>query len=518
MIKDKILNFSEINKFVKDNKNKKVTLCHGVFDLLHIGHIKHFEESKKLGDILVVSLTKDEFVNKGPNRPVFNTQQRAEFISRIDVVDYVLINDYETSEKIIRFLKPKIYSKGLDYKDNKKDITNNIEIEINAIESVKGKIHYTKSAKIDASNILDQFNLIYSKEQKKFINKVRVNFDNRMLKVFEKEAREKKILVIGELIIDSYIMCDPLGKSGKGSFLTFKRGKEHKFVGGSGFVANQLGNFSNKVDLLAIMSSSNKDERFVKNNINKNVKLKVIKDKNFSTIVKTRYIEQVDFTKVVGIYDLGNTLIKESLEKKIINFLSKNKKKYDLVIVSDFGHGLITKKITKAIKDMKAFKASNAQVNSANKGERNLKKFSNFDCTVINSSELLHESGSIPDFREYYANTTKYNNDFLRLSKKLKKEIKTKTLVVTSGKSGSLLLNTKNQKIFCPAFAKNKLDKIGAGDSFFAIISLCKSCNLNEINSIFLASLAAAYTVEKFGNDKPINLNETKKILSHILI
>ena len=68
------------------------------------------------------------------------------------------------------------------------------------------------------------------------------------------------------------------------------------------------------------------------------------------------------------------------------------------------------------------------------------------------------------------------------------------------------------------AFAKNKLDKIGAGDSFFAIISLCKSCNLNEINSIFLASLAAAYTVEKFGNDKPINLNETKKILSHILI
>ena len=507
MIRDKILNFSEINKFVNNNKNKKIILCHGVFDLLHIGHIKHFEESKKLGDILVVSLTKDKFVNKGPNRPVFNTQQRAEFISRIDVVDYVLINDYETSEKIIKFLKPKIYSKGLDYKNNKKDITNNIGIEVNAIKSIKGKIHYTKSAKIDASNILDQFNLIYSNEQKKFIKKVRENLDNKVLQVFEKVAREKKILVIGELIIDSYVVCDPLGKSGKGSFLTFKRGKEHKFVGGSGFIANQLGNFSNKVDLLTIIGNSNKDERFIKSNMNKNIKLKVIRDKNFSTIVKTRYIEQVDFTKVVGIYDLENTIIKESLEKKIINFLSKNKKKYGLVIVSDFGHGLITKKIVKAIKAMKAFKASNAQVNSANKGERNLQKFSNFDCTVINSSELLHESGSTSEY-----------NDFLRLSKKLKKEIKTKNLVITSGKSGSLILNAKDQKIFCPAFAKNKLDKIGAGDSLFAIISLCKSCNLNDVNSMFLASLAAAHTVEKFGNDKPINLDETKKILSHILI
>ena len=507
MLNKKILNFNELNKIVNKNKKKSIVLCHGVFDLLHIGHIKHFEESKKLGDILVVSLTKDEFVNKGPNRPVFNTNQRAEFISRINFVDYVVINDFLTSEKIIKNLKPNIYSKGKDYKNNKADVTNNINIEINAVKSVKGKIHYTKSKKIDSSRILDQFDLIYTSEQKKFIKKFRENFNDKNLEDFQRVSSSKKILVIGELIIDSYVLCDPLGKSGKGTFLTFKRGREHKFVGGSGFIANQLANFSRNVELLTVIENSNKDEKFIKNNISKNIKFRFIKSKNRSTIIKTRYVEQVDFNKIIGIYDLEKEPINESLEKKILKFLSINKNKYDLVLVADFGHGLITPKIVRMIKSMKSFKAANAQVNSSNKGERNLQKFKNMDCATINSSELVHETGKISNY-----------DDVSRVSKKLKKEIKIKNLVVTSGKSGSIIINEKEKKIFCPAFAKNRLDKIGAGDSLFAIFALCKACNLNDINSIFLASLAAAYTVEKFGNDKPINLNDMKKILSHILV
>ena len=73
-------------------RGRKVVQCHGVFDLMHIGHIRHFQEAKNIGDILVVTLTPDRIVNKGPQRPVFTESLRAEAIASLDCVDYVAIN------------------------------------------------------------------------------------------------------------------------------------------------------------------------------------------------------------------------------------------------------------------------------------------------------------------------------------------------------------------------------------------------------------------------------------------
>ncbi|MFA4854916.1 MAG: adenylyltransferase/cytidyltransferase family protein, partial [Candidatus Omnitrophota bacterium] len=61
-------------------EGKKIAHCHGCFDLLHPGHLKHFQAAKNKGDVLVVTLTKDEYVNKGPGRPVFNHHLRADSI------------------------------------------------------------------------------------------------------------------------------------------------------------------------------------------------------------------------------------------------------------------------------------------------------------------------------------------------------------------------------------------------------------------------------------------------------
>ena len=94
-IENKILNPDKLKKIVQyeKKKGKRIVLCHGTFDLLHIGHIKHFKEAKKLGDILIVTLTSDKFVNKGPGRPHFNEGQRLEAISSLSAVDYVSLNN-----------------------------------------------------------------------------------------------------------------------------------------------------------------------------------------------------------------------------------------------------------------------------------------------------------------------------------------------------------------------------------------------------------------------------------------
>ena len=92
-MKKKVLSLESLGQIAakQRNKGKKIVLCHGVFDLLHLGHIRHFKEAKSLGDILVVTLTPDRYVNKGPLRPAFNEKLRLEAIAALDVIDFIAI-------------------------------------------------------------------------------------------------------------------------------------------------------------------------------------------------------------------------------------------------------------------------------------------------------------------------------------------------------------------------------------------------------------------------------------------
>jgi len=112
-------------------KNKLIIgLCHGVFDLVHIGHIKHFSEAKKNCNHLIVSITSDEFVkkSKGPNKPIFNENERAKILKSLKIVDEVIISDCETAIDSIKKVKPNFYFKGKDYK---KSLDKNLNLERN---------------------------------------------------------------------------------------------------------------------------------------------------------------------------------------------------------------------------------------------------------------------------------------------------------------------------------------------------------------------------------------------------
>ena len=129
-----------------------IGLCHGVFDLFHIGHLDYLKFAKQKCDILVVSVTADKYVNKGPGRPFFNLKKRIELLKSIDCVDFVIPSNNLTSINIIKKLKPNYYFKGPDYKDLNKDITKNIILEKKAVQSVDGKLINTAGQIFSASN------------------------------------------------------------------------------------------------------------------------------------------------------------------------------------------------------------------------------------------------------------------------------------------------------------------------------------------------------------------------------
>src|SRR5438874_7704328 len=122
---------------------KRIVHCHGVFDLLHIGHIKHLETARKLGDALVVTVTPDRYVNKGPHRPAFPERVRGEALASLACVDFVAINEWPTAVETIELLKPSLFVKGVVRESGQRDHSDAIEMEEEAIARVGGQMVYT---------------------------------------------------------------------------------------------------------------------------------------------------------------------------------------------------------------------------------------------------------------------------------------------------------------------------------------------------------------------------------------
>ena len=283
----KIISIEALAKTISKLKarGKKIVLCHGVFDLLHIGHINHFKEAKKLGDILVVTVTQDKFVNKGPNRPIFLLNTRMESIAALKDIDYVAPNMFSNVIQLIKMLKPNIYCKGKDYKSYNLDVTNQIKKEALAIKSVGGRIIHTVTKLFSSSKIINQTNLNLTNEQKSFINKIKknknFNNDSKILSIMNSFS-DLKVLVIGETIIDEYVYCEALGKSSKEAILVVRDISKERYLGGTAAIARNLSSFCKKITLFTNIGQKNNEKKFIKNNLEKNIKTIFLKKKKLS--------------------------------------------------------------------------------------------------------------------------------------------------------------------------------------------------------------------------------------------
>ena len=504
--RNKILDIGELKKLRLKFKKKNIVLCHGVFDLLHVGHINYFKAARKLGDTLVVSVTDDQFVNKGPGRPAFDIENRINLLKEINCIDFVCVSHELTSEKIIKNLKPNFYCKGNDYsiRQIKGDI--NLKKEIQALKSVKGKFKIINEASFSSSkyineNKLQNFNI----ECKKYINLIRDKFNQTQIFKYLNSIKNKKVLIIGETIIDNYITTEAIGKSGKEPIMVVKPKKKLKFLGGTGYIANLCCSFAKETKIISFLGEKNSEKKFVLKNLDKKIKYNFLYKKNSSTICKTRYLDDYRKTKILGVYELNDDRISKNEENKFFQLLKNNINKYDIIIVADYGHGIITEKIRKLIIQNKKKLFLNTQINSFNRGYHSVFNYKKMNSLIINENELRYE---LKD----------KHSSVLNLVKKLSNKISADNIVVTKGQLGSVLINCKNWSVtYCPAFNDRNVDTVGAGDTFFALYSLCTSSKIDNKISLLISSLAASFSIDHVGNIFIFNYDILKKQLTHII-
>lgn len=486
----KIKTIDELSIISRDlrKSGRKIVHCHGVFDLLHPGHIKHFEAAKKIGDVLVVTLTRDEFVNKGPGRPIFNHHLRAESIAALGCVDYVVINEWPDAIETIKRLRPHFYVKGSDYAKKGDDVTGKIYAEEEAVKSVGGRINFTDEVSFSSTALINRFMSPYPEEAKDFFFRFKRYYRHKEVIDYLKAIENLKVLVIGDIIIDEYHYCTGMGKTQKDNIIATKFLYEELFAGGVLAAANHVAGFCKNVTLVSCIGTNNDYSNFIVKHLKPNIKTNFYYRKDAPTVVKRRFVDPHFLTKLFEVCYLEDiNPLPSYLEQKVSTYLNSRLKDFDVVVVTDFGHGLITPKIVDILSHKAKFLAVNVQTNSANLGFNLITKFPRADYICIDEPEIrLAHHDKVSSLEPLISNTSK--------------SLGCERIIITRGHRGSLAYSKKGGFMEIPVFSKEVIDRIGAGDAFFAITSpcVCKKYPMELIG--FIGNAVGAMKVLIVGN------------------
>jgi len=508
---EKIKTLNELSQTIKElkNQNKKIVHCHGCFDLVHYGHISHFTKAKEQGDVLIITVTPDRFIQKGPGRPIFKEEVRMRYLASMECIDYVALNDWETAVETIKLLKPDIYSKGKEVLENAeideiKTISgnkSNLSLEIEAIESIGGTFHLTDEITFSSSKMINESMSLISEESKKFLNDFKQNFKTEdLIKILE-SLKDLRVLVIGETILDEYVYCKSLDKVGKEPMVAYKFLNSETYLGGSLAVVENLINYTKNVSLITCIG--NNSYEFIETNLNKNIERNIFIQDDIKTMIKKRYIDYYKNLKIYEIYNTEELNINEETEDKIIKYLDENLSRFDLIIVSDFGHGMISPRLLHYLCHCDKFLAVNCQLNAGNFGYNFITKYERADFISLNEKELR-----LP----IQEKTGDIKIPLIKLSEKLK----TNKITITTGRYGSVYYSN-GEYFSAPAFVEDAIDIVGAGDAILSLSSLLayKNCPTQAVP--FLNNCLGALSVRIISNKRQVSLTELKRFISYVM-
>ncbi len=504
--KKKILTIDKLLKAIgrfPRKKNFKVAMCHGVFDLVHPGHIRHLSYAKSKTNKLIVSITSDYHIKKAELRPYVPQNLRAENLAALEFVDYVIIDSNETPIKNISKIKPDYFVKGYEYVKNNR-INPKTTKEINILNKYGGKFLFTPGDYVlSSSKILSDRkpNLAYLK-LKNLMEGEKVSFFD-ILKNLEK-FKNLNVCIVGDTIVDTYVRTQIIGNNAKTPTFSTKYLSEKNYIGGAAIVAMHLKAAGAKVKFCSV-TGDDVLGKFIEKELKKNkIQTNIFKDVSRPTTEKKYFISDNDH--LLKVDNVENSPLDKNLQMKINNFIKKQTK--GMVIFSDFRHGVFNKEsIPQYIKSIRkgVFKVADSQVASR---WGNILDFKKFDLITPNEKEARFSMGD--------------QDTALRpLASKLFDKSRCKTLMLKLGSKGSITLRRKmKEKDFrsffvLDALEKNPFDTVGCGDAFLSYAAPGVLLSKSSVVGSILGTISSSIATRIEGN-RPISHKEVKKKILEI--
>ncbi len=513
----KIVSLDKLAALASDARaaGRRVVQCHGCFDIVHPGHIRYLQFARRQGDVLIVTLTGDDEVGKGPDRPYIPEDLRAENLAALEFVDYVSINHAATAVPVLEAVAPDVYVKGHEYENSEDE---RFLAEKGVVERLGGRIIFSSGDVVFSSTRLIGRLAGEGKPTQTLVQRFcdRYELSRRSLEATIEKFRSLKVLVVGDIVLDHYIFCDASGVASESPMLSLAYLDEAKFVGGAAIVARHLAAMGAKSFLLSGVADDDATALARRTLADEGVETHLIKSRN-RLPTKTRYL--ADDTKLVKIDRAEHQPFDSKHEAEAAAVLERHARGADAVIFCDFGCGTVTGGLLGRTLPMLRHNVGTiaADVSGA---RANLLNFKHVDLLC-------------PTEREVRAALNDYDSGLSSAAWNLMNQTQARHLIVTLEKRGLVAFLRRSQKRgstewsarltseTLPSFAESNVDRMGCGDAMLAAATLTLAAG-NSISTgsgvsagaslpsgstlpaaAYLGTAAAALEIAMLGN-KPI--------------
>lgn len=474
---------------------RRLVQCHGTFDLVHPGHILHLQQAAALGDVLVVTVTAAAHVNKGPGRPLFNDGLRAMSLAALACVDFVVVVPHPAAVEAIATVQPHVYCKGREYEDPAADLTGNILDDVAEVARRGGEIRYIGDTLSSSTRLLNEHFEAQDPQVARLCSDLASRWNPASFTAAIEGLAKLRVLVVGDTIFDRYSTVSVQGLTSKNRILSGRHLGDETHAGGALAVWRHIREFTPRVRFLSLLGCEGWLEGEPAACIDPQADA-TVRDPGFTTIVKQRFVENAgsgkELTKLFSVNYIGAGPVGAGAAARMEERFVEEVRHCDLVVVADFGHGMLTPGLRRRIEELAPMLALNCQTNSHNHGFNIIsRQYRRADVFTLDEQELLLSCG-----RRAIDHGAELEG--------LRAQLGARAGWLTRGAVKTLGIDRDGGCAECPPLAAGVIDTVGAGDAFFSVVALAAAAGLPVDLATLIGQLAGAQAVAVVGNREPI--------------
>ncbi len=478
---------------------RSVVQCHGCFDIVHPGHLRHLRYAKAQGDVLLVSITGDSMISKGTGRPLIPQELRAENLAALDCVDWVYIEPRPTAEELLNEVRPDVYVKGREYELNSDP---RFAREKAAVQAHGGRVVFSSGDVVFSSSAL-----IAALEQSADPYHARLRtllqmpeLEGGALSALIAKFRGKRCVIVGEVIQDTYVLCDRPDVAGESPVLTLRPIEHRTYDGGAAVIARHMAAMGARPVLVSALREDELAGALRRRLAAEGVELRSVRVDR-PTPEKQRFL--VGAQKVMKV-DLVTRLdpdagVQDELLGMVGDALGESGGATDAAVIADFGLGLMSAGLLRSLCPL--VRARSGVASGDVSGRRShLPHFSGLDLLCPSESEL----------RDAYH---QHDDSLPAAAYRLLSGTRTRHAIVTMGSEGLVAFDrlagfddaqqhwgARVKAEHVPALAPAAIDPLGCGDALLAAATLALASGGSLLAGAFLGAVSAGVQAQRLGN------------------